>query len=105
MCTLIIVEVELKASVKIRLINVHINYILGESITHPQGSHTMGRFLGIIGWGPSVCKSNWLHVNILQFFFYESGVYSIDSTKMVGNFPGILNFNRLFLKLKWFFYN
>jgi len=29
----------------------------------------IGRFLGIIGWDSSVCKSNRLHVDILQFSF------------------------------------
>ena len=27
----------------------------------------LGRFWGISGWDPSVCKSNWLHVDILRF--------------------------------------
>ena len=30
-------------------------------------------FLGITGWDSSVCKSNRLHVDILQFFFIELG--------------------------------
>ena len=32
-----------------------------------------GRFLGITGWDPSVCKSNRLHVDILQFSFIKLG--------------------------------
>ena len=33
-----------------------------------------GRFLGIIRWDPSVCKSNqWLHVDILWFAFIKMG--------------------------------
>ena len=33
-----------------------------------------GRFLGIItGWDPCVCKSNWLHVDILRFSFTKFG--------------------------------
>ena len=33
-----------------------------------------GRFLGIIGWDPSVCRSNRLHVDdILRFSFIELG--------------------------------
>ena len=32
------------------------------------------RFLGIIiGWDPSVCKSNRLHVDILRFAFIQLG--------------------------------
>ena len=64
-----------------------------------------GRFLGIIGWDPSVCKSNRLHVDILRFFLYYIGVYSINSSKMIGNFPAVSNFNRLYLKLNRFIYN
>jgi hypothetical protein len=30
-----------------------------------------GRFLGIIGWDPSVCKSNRLHVDILWFIYIK----------------------------------
>ena len=30
-------------------------------------------FLGITGWDPSVCKSNRLHVDILQFLFIKLG--------------------------------
>ena len=33
------------------------------------------------------------------------GVYSINSSKMIGNFFAILIFNRLFLKLNWFICN
>ena len=30
-----------------------------------------GTFLGPIGWDPSVCKSNWLHVDILLFSYIK----------------------------------
>ena len=33
-----------------------------------------------------------IHVVILQFSFIKLGVYSTDSSKMIGNFPAILNF-------------
>ena len=33
----------------------------------------LGRFLGIIGWDPSVCKSDLLHVDILWIFFIILG--------------------------------
>ena len=52
-----------------------------------------------------VCKSNRLHVDILRFSFIKLGVYSIDSSKMVGNFLVVLNFNRLFLKINRFICN
>ena len=63
------------------------------------------RFLGITDWDPSVCKSNRLHVHIVQFSFIKFGVYSIYSSKMTGDFLAILNFNRLFLKLDRFICN
>ena len=44
------------------------------SIPRPPGlGRWSGRFLGIIGWDPSVCKSNWLHINILRFSFIKLG--------------------------------
>ena len=50
----------------------------------------------------SVCESNRLHVDILWVFLYEDGVYFINSSKMIGNFPAVSNFNRLFLKINRF---
>ena len=61
-----------------------------------------GRFVGIIGWSPSVCKSNWLHVRHPPVFLYWLGVYSVNSSKKIDNFPAVLNINWLFLKLNWF---
>jgi hypothetical protein len=55
--------------------------------------------MGMIGWNPSVCESNRLHVDILRYSFVEFKVYSINSYKMIGKFPAVLNFNQLFLKL------
>ena len=68
-------------------------------------SSMSGEILGIIGQDPSVSKSNQLHVDIFRFFFYLSQVYSIDSSRMMGNFPEVLNFNQLFLKLNQFVCN
>ena len=61
-----------------------------------------GKFLGIVGQDPSVSESNRLHVDIFRFFFHSVEVYSIDSSKMIGNSPEVFNFNRLFLKLNRF---
>ena len=36
-----------------------------------------GRFLGITGWNPSVCKSNRLHVHILQFSVLNWRIFNI----------------------------
>ena len=38
-------------------------------------------------------------------FFKLFQVYSIDSSKMLGNFPKVLNFIWLFFELKWFIRN
>ena len=56
-----------------------------------------GRFLGITGWDSvciTGCKSSRLHVHILQFPFIKLGLYSTTSSKMIVNFPAVLNFNR-----------
>ena len=45
-------------------------------------------------------KSNQWQVHIFWFCFHSFQVYSIDSSKMFGNFPHkVSDFNRLFLKL------
>ena len=55
---------------------------------------------------PVFYKSSRLHVDILRISFNKFwGVYSIDSSKMIGDFPAVLNFNRLFLKLNRFICN
>ena len=51
---------------------------------------------GIIGQDPSVPKSNWLHVDIFQFFFIKLAIF-YKSSKMTSENPDVLNFNRLFL--------
>ena len=50
--------------------------------------------MGITGWEPSVCKSNRLRVDILRLSFIKP--YSIKFSKMIDNFHGVLNINRLF---------
>ena len=53
-----------------------------KSVTHPILKRMLqwsGRTLGIINWNPSGCKSNRLHVDILRFFLYWIGAYSINS--------------------------
>ena len=42
----------------------------------------------------SVLLSDRLHVHIPPAFLYQIGVYSTNSSKMIGNFPAVLNFNR-----------
>ena len=53
----------------------------------------------------SVSNSNRLHVVIFQFLLYSFELYSIDFSKMMGNFIEVLNFSRLFLKLSRFICN
>ena len=58
-----------------------------------------GDFLGIIGQHPCVSNSNLLHVDMFWYFFI---IWGIDAFKVMGNFPDVLSFNRLFLKVNWF---
>ena len=64
-----------------------------------------GKFLGIVRQDPSDSESNRLHVDIFQFCSLSFEVYSIDSSKMIGKFPEVSNFNRLNLKLNRFICN
>ena len=58
------------------------------------------RNLGIIGEDPSASKSVRLHVSDLLIFLYQFEVYSIDLSNMMGFFSEVLNWKRLFLKLR-----
>ena len=59
-----------------------------------------------VGQATSDFKSNRLHVDIFRFWcFHSFEVYSIDSSKTIDEFPEVLNFNRLFLKLNRFICN
>ena len=60
--------------------------------------------LSITGQDPSISKSNRLHVDIFRFF-QEFEVCSINSSKMIGKFPEVLNFKRLFLEVDRFVCN
>ena len=62
-------------------------------------------FLSRVGQDTSDSKSNRLHVDIFRLCFHSFEVYSIDSSKMIGKFPEVLNFNRLFRKLNRFICN
>ena len=48
--------------------------------------------MGIFGHNSRVSKSKWLHVLIFWFFLHKSEVYSVDSSKVFGYFPEVLNF-------------
>ena len=56
------------------------------------------KLLGIISQDPSVSNSNQLYVDSVGFL-YLFDVYSIVSSKLVGNFLEVLNFNQLFCKI------
>ena len=57
-------------------------------------SRCPGRFLGIIDQDPSFSKSNELHVDIFRFSLYEVEVNSLSFSAILGNCPGVLNFNQ-----------
>ena len=63
------------------------------------------RFLGVINRDPVVSNINWLHVDIFQLSFCEVEEYSSDSSKLISNFPEVLDLNWLFLKLNRFICN
>ena len=55
--------------------------------------HIHVSFLEIkLGQTSSVSKSNWLRVVVLRFLLYWVRVYSIDSSKMMGNCHEVSNF-------------
>ena len=64
------------------------------SLLQIQSEAVPGKFLGIVGQDPSDSKSNWLHVHIFPVLLYSFEVWSIDSSKMIGKFLEVLNFNR-----------
>ena len=64
-----------------------------------------GRIWGIIGQDPSDSKSNRHHVEIFRFLIDWFRYILQISSKMMGNFPEVLNFNRLFLKVNRFVCN
>ena len=39
------------------------------SLLETNAKHSSGRVLSIIGWDPSVCKSNRLHIDNFRFFY------------------------------------
>ena len=57
-----------------------------------------GKFLGMVGQDPSDSKSSRLDIDIFRFCFHSFEVYSIESSKLMGNFFEALNSN-------WFFLN
>ena len=63
-----------------------------------------GEILGVIGQNPSASKSNRLNVVNLRVGFYWFEVNCIDTSRMIGNFPKVSNFNQLFFKLVTIYY-
>ena len=64
--------------------------------SRPSCGPVPGKFLGIDGQDPSDSISSRLHVDIFCVLISSFEVYSIDSSKRIGNFPEVLNFNRSF---------
>ena len=56
-----------------------------------------GKFLSIVSQDPSDSKPNRLHVDIFRFCFHSFEVCSIDSSKMMGKFPEVFNFQPVHL--------
>ena len=59
-----------------------------------------GSILGIIGHNPSVSQVQPVTCCGLAIFSLLIGGIFIDSSTMTSSFPEVLNFNRLFFKLK-----
>ena len=70
-----------------------------------SGEQCPGIFMGAISRCPCVFPSPTSYLLMIFGSLYEIGVYSINSSKMMGNFPEVLNFNWLFLKLNQFICN
>jgi hypothetical protein len=68
----------------------------------PKGRYLSGPVMDIIGGDHSISKSNRSQVGIFRYIFMEFEVYFIDTSKTIGNYLEILNFNRLFPKLNRF---
>ena len=84
---------------QVQALSLHVSGFIATSITPEQ---CPGRFLDIIGGDPSVSKSNRSHVDNFQFFFIKWGCFPINSSKLMGDFTEVLNFNWLSLKLHQF---
>ena len=70
---------------------------------HHNLNSVRGVFLGLIGEDPSVSKSIPLHAS--DSLLSIQGIFHTDSSKMIGTFPKLVNFNWLFLKLNRFICN
>jgi hypothetical protein len=58
---------------KFKILGKLLLVILEETYGNTPQIHWSGRFLGIIGWDPSVCKSNRLHTDIIRFSLIKLG--------------------------------
>ena len=64
------------------------------------------KLVGIVGQDPSDSNSNRLHVDIFQFRFHSFKVYSIGSSKVIGNSIGYSSkLRRSFVTNRRFFPN
>ena len=70
--------------------------IMSECLDRSNRDPVPWKFLGIyiVGQDPSDSKSNRNYVDIIfPVFLHSFEVYSIDSSKMIGKFPEVSNFN------------
>ena len=83
----------------------HVWRALKTSILEYWEGAVPGKFLGIVSQDISDSKSNRLHVDIFRFCFHSIGIYSADSSRMLGNSLEVSNFNWFFFKLNRFICN
>ena len=62
----------------------------------PRGCSLSLPILDIVGQDPSVSKSNRLTFYIFRFIFINFEVFSIDSSRKIGIYLKLLNFNQSF---------
>ena len=66
----------------------------------PGGCYLSGSVLDIIGGDHIISKSNRSQVGIFRSVVIEFEIYSVDSSKTIGNYYEILNFNQSFIQHK-----
>ena len=74
----------------VRIIRHLVHGLSTPAAIHDSSQPVPRKFLGIVGHDLSDSKSNRLHVDIFRFCFCSSEVNSIDSSKMIGNSPELL---------------
>ena len=77
-----------------------------EYVGSPSRRQCPGRFVGIIGQNPCVCRSSWFRVVIFWYLFIDLRCILYTPPNVIGNFlEQVLSFNQLLLKLTHFICN